>query len=118
MGWHCYALIIYCIPDCILIEYDLLLDKIELSLWQDGKETPVQLLRTGIAWPTDKRVKFRNPKGRSLEEGKKFFFTTLYKKRLSNIAKRKASIHLYHNLFIKNNDLYDVIDHFPNNLHL
>lgn len=33
-----------------------------------GKFTPVPLLRTGIAWATDKGAKFRNPKGKTLKE--------------------------------------------------
>lgn len=31
----------------------------------------VPLLKHGIAWPTDKSVKFRNPPGDNLQEGKK-----------------------------------------------
>lgn len=34
----------------------------ELRLFdEDGKEVPV--IRTGIAWPSDKEIKFRNPEG-------------------------------------------------------
>lgn len=33
----------------------------ELTLWSDKHNKRVPLLKTGIAWPSDKRVKFKNP---------------------------------------------------------
>jgi hypothetical protein len=32
-------------------------------------KVPVPLLKTGIAWPSDKEIKFRNPPGNSLSQG-------------------------------------------------
>lgn len=32
-------------------------------------ENNVPLLRTGIAWPSDKNIKYQNPPGNSLKEG-------------------------------------------------
>lgn len=38
---------------------------------KSGQKKPVPLLKTDIAWPTDKTVKFKNPSGfsKSAEEG-------------------------------------------------
>jgi hypothetical protein len=44
----------------------------ELSIeFIDSKnhKMPVPLLKTGIAWPSDKEIKFRNPPGNSLSQG-------------------------------------------------
>ncbi|XP_074660025.1 cell cycle control protein 50A-like [Tubulanus polymorphus] len=38
-------------------------DTLKLHLDNNGTLVPVKLLRTGIAWRTDKEVKFRNPSG-------------------------------------------------------
>lgn len=39
----------------------------------DSKKKEVQVLRTGIAWPSDKEVKFHNPPGADLKEAFKNF---------------------------------------------
>lgn len=44
---------IFIISDSLILEYN-------------GKQVP--LLRTGIAWPSDKNIKYQNPPGQ-LEEG-------------------------------------------------
>ncbi|KYN17128.1 Cell cycle control protein 50A, partial [Trachymyrmex cornetzi] len=44
----------------------------ELTLYSAKHGGPVPLLRTGIAWPSDKNIKFRNPKGDLKEVFKKF----------------------------------------------
>lgn len=44
----------------------------ELTIYSQGLVKDVPLLRTGIAWPSDKEVKFRNPTlstGQTLKEG-------------------------------------------------
>lgn len=44
----------------------------ELTIYSQGLVKDVPLLRTGIAWPSDKDVKFRNPSlstGQTLKEG-------------------------------------------------
>ncbi|GAB6028968.1 hypothetical protein CHUAL_004763 [Chamberlinius hualienensis] len=52
------------IAPCGAIANSLFNDTLELSFYENGdRPTPVTLLRTGIAWPTDKSVKFRNPPG-------------------------------------------------------
>lgn len=38
-----------------------------LTLKYNDKNVP--LLKTGIAWPSDKKIKFQNPPGYSLKEG-------------------------------------------------
>lgn len=45
------------------------IDEIKLYLWQNDEKKTVPLKKHGIAWPTDKSVKFRNPKGPTLQEG-------------------------------------------------
>lgn len=38
-------------------------------MWENpNKYIDVPLLNTGIAWETDKRIKFKNPEGKTLEE--------------------------------------------------
>jgi hypothetical protein len=37
---------------------------------KEGKTYALGLVKTGIAWSTDKDTKFANPEGASLEEGK------------------------------------------------
>lgn len=61
------------IAPCGAIANSLFSDKLELRNLKMHSE-PVPLLRTGIAWPSDKEIKFRNPKGaRTVEELKKAF---------------------------------------------
>lgn len=51
------------IAPCGAIANSLFSDTLELY-WNDHPEDPkVPLLRTGIAWPSDKEIKFNNPKG-------------------------------------------------------
>ena len=38
-------------------------DTLELYYLSNGTRTPVALMKKGIAWWTDKHVKFRNPGG-------------------------------------------------------
>ena len=49
-------------------------DKIELAYKpQDAGTVKVDLLRTGIAWESDKKYKFKNPvipEGQTLQQGK------------------------------------------------
>jgi len=40
-------------------------DTLELYYMNNGSKTPVSLVKNGIAWWTDKHVKFRNPGGNS-----------------------------------------------------
>ncbi|XP_066997218.1 cell cycle control protein 50A [Anabrus simplex] len=49
------------VAPCGAIAYSLFSD--ELSLYSVAHHGEVPLLRTGIAWPSDKRIKFRNPEG-------------------------------------------------------
>lgn len=42
------------------------------------ENTKVGLLRTGIAWPSDKNIKYKNPPGNSLKEGMILIFNILY----------------------------------------
>lgn len=56
------------IAPCGAIANSLFNDEIELYLWQGDEKTTVPLLKHDIAWPTDKSVKFKNPKGRTLQE--------------------------------------------------
>ncbi|XP_011703846.1 PREDICTED: cell cycle control protein 50A isoform X2 [Wasmannia auropunctata] len=44
----------------------------ELTLWSAKHNNYVPLLKTGIAWPSDKKIKFRNPKGNLKEAFKDF----------------------------------------------
>lgn len=53
----------------------------ELSIeFIDSKnhKMPVPLLKTGIAWPSDKEIKFRNPPGSSLSQGEFHVINFLY----------------------------------------
>lgn len=43
-----------------------------LTLYSLKHDTPVPLLRTGIAWPSDKTIKFKNPEGNLTEAFKDF----------------------------------------------
>lgn len=43
----------------------------ELELFSKVHQLQVPVSRTGIAWPSDKQIKFRNPPGSSLKEGAK-----------------------------------------------
>lgn len=56
------------IVPCGAIANSLFSDTLELFSLAHGK-VPVE--RTGIAWPSDRQIKFRNPKG-DLNEGKYF----------------------------------------------
>lgn len=53
----------------IIIWNAYFIDEIKLYLWQNDGMKKVPLKKHGIAWPTDKSVKFRNPKGQTLQEG-------------------------------------------------
>ncbi|XP_003424610.1 cell cycle control protein 50A isoform X2 [Nasonia vitripennis] len=44
----------------------------ELSLYSHKHGSPVPLLRTGIAWPSDKNIKFKNPPGNLREAFKDY----------------------------------------------
>lgn len=44
----------------------------ELSLYSHSHGSPVPLLRTGIAWPSDKNIKFKNPPGNLREAFKDY----------------------------------------------
>ena len=47
------------------------LDEIQLFyIDEDGQDRPVDLIRTGIAWESDKKYKFKNPEG-DLKEGRR-----------------------------------------------
>ncbi|XP_028130230.2 cell cycle control protein 50A isoform X3 [Diabrotica virgifera virgifera] len=57
------------IAPCGAIANSMFNDSISLSMIDDsGKIVPVPLLRTGIAWDSDKKIKFKNPPGANLEE--------------------------------------------------
>ena len=49
------------------LEYDVV-DELELFFLQPTTNITVPLIKTGIAWPSDKEIKFRNPDG-NLQEG-------------------------------------------------
>lgn len=49
------------IVPCGAIANSLFSDELELYSIKHGKDVP--LLKTGIAWPSDKNIKFRNPEG-------------------------------------------------------
>ncbi|KAJ3613675.1 hypothetical protein NHX12_019921 [Muraenolepis orangiensis] len=51
------------IAPCGAIANSLFNDTLELSYLANGSKTPVALVKKGIAWWTDKHVKFRNPGG-------------------------------------------------------
>ncbi|XP_037088959.1 cell cycle control protein 50A-like [Pollicipes pollicipes] len=51
------------IAPCGAIANSLFNDTFELKLLGPGPEQTVQLVRTGIAWPSDKEQKFKNPPG-------------------------------------------------------
>lgn len=58
------------IAPCGAIANSLFNDTLSIT-WVDGPEangTPVPLLNTGIAWPSDKEIKFRNPEGNLTEK--------------------------------------------------
>lgn len=44
------------------------LDVINMSMYIDQNWKNASLLNTGIAWDSDKNIKFRNPPGESLEK--------------------------------------------------
>lgn len=52
-----------------------------LRIQKQGTTQFVPLLRTGIAWPSDKNIKFRNPEG-DLEKGEFFFSRLSFMKRI------------------------------------
>lgn len=56
------------IVPCGAIANSLFNDSLSLISQSHG---PVEVERTGIAWPSDKEIKFRNPEG-NLQDGKKF----------------------------------------------
>ena len=53
----------------------IFLDEITLSRVEDGSasNSPVPLIKKGIAWESDKKYKFKNPEG-NLQEGKMIVF--------------------------------------------
>lgn len=55
------------------VAYNLMVDAAdELTIYSRSLVKDVPLLRTGIAWPSDKEVKFRNPSlssGQTLKDG-------------------------------------------------
>ncbi|GIY73499.1 cell cycle control protein 50A [Caerostris darwini] len=53
------------IAPCGAIANSLFNDEIKLRVMKNGDITDVPLLKKGIAWPTDKQVKFKNPVGYS-----------------------------------------------------
>ena len=57
------------IAPCGAIANSLFSDELSLDFVDSRNESKsVPLLRTGIAWPSDKNIKFRNPPGNSLKE--------------------------------------------------
>ena len=49
---------------CGAIANSMFSDDIKLNhVGSNGQETPITLIRTGIAWESDKRYKFKNPEG-------------------------------------------------------
>ncbi|XP_018562300.1 cell cycle control protein 50A isoform X1 [Anoplophora glabripennis] len=51
------------IAPCGAIANSLFSDNLTLTMWVDSEKTDVPLLNTGIAWKSDRRIKFRNPPG-------------------------------------------------------
>lgn len=61
----------YPIAPCGAIANSLFNDTLTLYYIVNDEEHPVGLIKTGIAWPTDKNVKFKNPPG-NVSDGKAF----------------------------------------------
>ena len=61
----------YPIAPCGAIANSLFSDDLSIYSPQHGRDVP--LLRTGIAWPSDKEIKFKNPPGPNLREAFKGF---------------------------------------------
>ena len=53
---------------CGAIANSMFSDDITLNSMSNDQKTPIKLIRTGIAWESDKRYKFKNPEG-DLETG-------------------------------------------------
>lgn len=51
------------IAPCGAIANSLFSDVLTLSMWRDSEKVSVPLLNTGIAWDSDRRIKFQNPPG-------------------------------------------------------
>lgn len=59
------------IAPCGAIANSLFNDSMKIIMKKNSQEVP--LLRTGIAWPSDTQIKFRNPEG-DLKDSKSIFF--------------------------------------------
>ncbi|XP_066591380.1 cell cycle control protein 50A isoform X2 [Prorops nasuta] len=68
------------IAPCGAIANSLFSDELSLYSVQHNKDVP--LLKTGIAWPSDKNIKFRNPTGNLKEEFAKFAKPKNWKKNI------------------------------------
>jgi len=47
----------------VLLYYLWILDTLTIDYESEGNSEPVSLIKTDIAWTTDKRSKYRNPDG-------------------------------------------------------
>lgn len=63
------------IAPCGAIANSLFNDTFEISIFDEKRHkfSPVKLVKTGIAWATDKSAKFRNPAGEPLSEAFKLY---------------------------------------------
>lgn len=68
------------IAPCGAIANSLFTDELEIYSYQHNQTVPV--LRTGIAWPSDKEIKFRNPNGDLKEAFKNFEKPVRWRKNL------------------------------------
>lgn len=64
--WQVYCYFLKCHYYSVTLNELSFSDELEIYSYQHNRTVPV--LRTGIAWPSDKEIKFRNPPG-DLREG-------------------------------------------------
>ncbi|XP_029040803.1 cell cycle control protein 50A isoform X1 [Osmia bicornis bicornis] len=77
------------IAPCGAIANSLFSDKLELFSMKHNKSVP--LLKTGIAWPSDKNIKFRNPDGDLREAFKNFAKPKNWTKYIYDLDKENES---------------------------
>lgn len=83
------------IAPCGAIANSLFSDELTLSSVKHGKDVP--LLNTGIAWPSDKNIKFRNPEGNLSEAFKDFAKPKNWTKHIYELDTRNQSNNAFQN---------------------
>jgi hypothetical protein len=76
-------------------------DELSLNFNDKSKSTPVVLLNTDIAWPSDRTIKFQNPPGNNLSLGE------IYIQSCSQVC--ISPIHLRHRIIILTNVMHHII---------